>query len=307
MGDYERVRLVTLGGAGVGKSSIVKRFLFNTFSDKYKPTVEDLYSQEYDFGALTLKVDILDTAGDLQFPAMRRLSIATAHAFLIVYSVSSRESFELAKIFFDEIQEQRGDFQETPIVLTGNKIDIPLEKREIHSDEVSDWLESCWPTLKVKAIECSAKGDFNTRDVFRSFIALSKISFDSDDMAGLKRRSSAHAGSKSPATTRSPCNISIQCGASGNSQGGSGSGGASPSASASSGGMYGMYHGHGTPPKTPTSPSPNTSTYQQFLTEDSAQTNRNKPRSRSLIRRCSKKVKQQVRDASSGPGDCQMS
>ncbi|ODM87156.1 GTP-binding protein Di-Ras2, partial [Orchesella cincta] len=249
MGDYERVRLVTLGGPGVGNASS-----FNTFSDKYKPTVEDLYSQEYDFGALTLKVDILDTAGDLQFPAMRRLSIATAHAFLIVYSWATGESFELAKVFFDEIQEQRGDFQETPIVLTGNKAELPLEKREVHSEEVSDWLESYWPTLKVKAIECSAKEDLNTRDVFRSFIALSKISFDSEDMAGLKRRSSAHAGSKSPATRASPCNISIQ-----------------------------------------------------FLTEDSALSNRNKPRSRSLIRRCSKKVKQQVRDASSGPGDCQMS
>lgn len=148
MGDYERVRLVTLGGPNVGKSSIVKRFLFNTFTDKYKPTVEDLYSQEYDFGQLTLKVDILDTAGDLQFPAMRRLSIATAHAFLIVYSVNSRESFELAKVFFDEIQEQRADFQDTPIVLTGNKIDLPLEQREIHNDEVTDWLECSWPTLK---------------------------------------------------------------------------------------------------------------------------------------------------------------
>lgn len=149
MGDYERVRLVTLGGPNVGKSSIVKRFLFNTFSDKYKPTVEDLYSQEYDFGQLTLKVDILDTAGDLQFPAMRRLSIATAHAFLIVYSVNNRESFELAKVFFDEIQEQRADFQDTPIVLTGNKTDLPLETREIHSDEVADWLECSWPTLKL--------------------------------------------------------------------------------------------------------------------------------------------------------------
>ncbi|ODM87157.1 GTP-binding protein Di-Ras2 [Orchesella cincta] len=81
MGDYERVRLVTLGGPGVGKSSI---WIFLT---RLGP----------------------------QFPAMRRLSIATAHAFLIVYSLGNRESFELAKVFFDEIQEQRGDFQETPI------------------------------------------------------------------------------------------------------------------------------------------------------------------------------------------------
>lgn len=154
----------------------------------------------------------------------------------------------------------------------------------------------------MKAAECSAKDDVNIRDVFRSFLALSKITLEGDDSASLKRRSSAHAGSKSPCPS-SRGSISMQ--------GSSGSGSGSPShvtgaaGSSSSGGFYNF---HGTPPKTPTSPG-GPSSYQQFLTEDSALSpgNRNKPRSRSLIRRCSKKVKQQVRDASTGPGDCQMS
>lgn len=56
MADFERIRLVILGGAGVGKSSIVKRFLFKTYNDKYRATVEDLYNREYDLGSVTLKV-----------------------------------------------------------------------------------------------------------------------------------------------------------------------------------------------------------------------------------------------------------
>uniref|UniRef100_A0A1A9VSQ8 Uncharacterized protein n=1 Tax=Glossina austeni TaxID=7395 RepID=A0A1A9VSQ8_GLOAU len=55
MADLERIRLVVLGGAGVGKSSIVKRFLFKTYTDKYRATVEDLYNREYDLGGATLK------------------------------------------------------------------------------------------------------------------------------------------------------------------------------------------------------------------------------------------------------------
>lgn len=51
MADLERIRLVILGGAGVGKSCIVKRFLFKTYSDKYRATVEDLYNREYDLGS----------------------------------------------------------------------------------------------------------------------------------------------------------------------------------------------------------------------------------------------------------------
>lgn len=60
---------------------------------------------------LFVQVDILDTSGDMQFPAMRRLSIATAHAFLLVYSVTSGPSFTAVKQCFEEIREQRADFQ----------------------------------------------------------------------------------------------------------------------------------------------------------------------------------------------------
>lgn len=56
MTDVERIRLVILGGAGVGKSCITKRFLLKTYSDKYRATVEDLYNREYDLGSVTLKV-----------------------------------------------------------------------------------------------------------------------------------------------------------------------------------------------------------------------------------------------------------
>lgn len=60
MSDVERIRLVILGGAGVGKSCIVKRFLFKTYNDKYRATVEDLYNREYDLGAVSLKVRVRD-------------------------------------------------------------------------------------------------------------------------------------------------------------------------------------------------------------------------------------------------------
>lgn len=56
MTDVERIRLVILGGAGVGKSCIIKRFLLKSYSDKYRATVEDLYNREYDLGSVTLKV-----------------------------------------------------------------------------------------------------------------------------------------------------------------------------------------------------------------------------------------------------------
>lgn len=58
MADVERLRLVILGGAGVGKSCIIRRFLTKTYNDRYKATVEDLYNTEYDLGSVTIKVKL---------------------------------------------------------------------------------------------------------------------------------------------------------------------------------------------------------------------------------------------------------
>ncbi|XP_075724136.1 GTP-binding protein Di-Ras2-like [Rhipicephalus microplus] len=170
-----RIRLVTLGGGGVGKSSIVKRFLFNTYSDRYKPTVEDLFCKEYDLESMTLKVDILDTAGDHQFPAMRRLSIANGHAFLLVYSVDSMASFELVKQCFQEVREHKPDYQEVPIIVAGNKIDLPADRRQVSKEDVAEWLFCDLPRLRAKFVECSAKENTNIRELFRGYLHLARI------------------------------------------------------------------------------------------------------------------------------------
>ncbi|XP_045462219.1 GTP-binding protein Di-Ras2 [Harmonia axyridis] len=250
MADYERTRLVVLGGAGVGKSCIVKRFLDNTYSDKYRSTIEDLYSKEFDLGHMSLKVDILDTSGEMEFPAMRRLCIATSHAFLLVYAVTSAPSFQSIKQCFEEIREQRGDFQEIPIVVAGNKLDLTSTHREVRIEDVSEWVYCELPKLRVKVLECSAKDDINIREVFRSFLNLSRIfPKDAEDQSsGLKRTSSAymHKGGKkagSPSLDRSK-------------------------------------------------------------PEGSENGSFSKPRSRSLIRRTSRKAKQQLRDARNGCDDC---
>ncbi|XP_030560641.1 GTP-binding protein Di-Ras2 [Drosophila novamexicana] len=209
MADLERIRLVLLGGAGVGKSSIVKRFLFKSYTDKYRATVEDLYNREYDLGGVTLKVDILDTSGDMQFPAMRRLSIATAHAFMLVYATTSAPSFQCVKQCFEEIREQRADFQDIPIVIAGNKADLATTHREVRQEEVTDWVFCELPRLRAKVVECSAKEDTNVTELFKTLLSLSRYLPASSSSvgpgaasvepapSGFKRRSSAYVSASS--------------------------------------------------------------------------------------------------------------
>ncbi|XP_017885563.1 GTP-binding protein Di-Ras2 isoform X2 [Ceratina calcarata] len=264
MADHERIRVVVLGGAGVGKSAIIRCLLGQGFSERYRPTVEDLYSRECVLGTLTLKVDLLDTAGDLQFPAMRRLSIATAHAFLLVYATTSLPSFECVKRCFEEVREQRPDFQEVPIVVAGNKLDLAPTRREVPIEDVSEWVFCELPKLRAKVMECSAKDDYNIKEIFRCFITLSRIvpknhTGDSDE-SGLRRRSSAYGSRRS-----------------GSPHGRTGSAGPG---------------GHS----------------QQVVAAQSStvsEDTKSKPRSRSLIRRTSRKTKQQIRDTYTD--DCNIS
>ena len=90
----------------------------------------------------------MDTAGDQQFPAMRRLSIATAHAFLLVYAVTSAASFDGIKRCFEEVREQRADYQEIPIVVAGNKLDLAKSHREVTIEDVSEWVYCELPKLR---------------------------------------------------------------------------------------------------------------------------------------------------------------
>jgi small GTP-binding protein len=96
----------------------------------------------------TLKVDILDTCGNPQFPAMRRLSIANANAFLFVYSIDCERSFETVKRNFEEVREQREDYQMLPIVVAGNKLDLPADHRRVTVEDASEWLYCELPKMR---------------------------------------------------------------------------------------------------------------------------------------------------------------
>lgn len=76
-------------------------------------------------------LQITDTTGSHQFPAMQRLSISKGHAFILVYSVTSRQSLEELRPIWDVIREMKGaDLATIPVMLVGNKCD-EMENREV--------------------------------------------------------------------------------------------------------------------------------------------------------------------------------
>ena len=83
-----------------------------------------------------------------------------------------------------------------PIVIAGNKLDLSLAHREVPIEDVSEWLFCELPKLRAKVIECSAKDDYNIKELFRCFITLSRIMTKTPtgetDESGLRRRCSAY-------------------------------------------------------------------------------------------------------------------
>ncbi len=102
--DY---RVVVFGAGGVGKTSLVLRFIHGTFRDSYIPTIEDTYRKVISSNNSICTLHITDTTGSHQFPAMQRLSISKGHAFILVFSVTSRQSLEELKNILETVNDVR--------------------------------------------------------------------------------------------------------------------------------------------------------------------------------------------------------
>ncbi|RWS25849.1 GTP-binding protein Di-Ras2-like protein [Leptotrombidium deliense] len=165
----DRYRLVVMGSAKVGKTAIIKQFIYETFPEEHNPTVEELHKSEYDvkdFG--TIAVEILDTSGSFSFPAMNRLAIASGDAFILVYAVNDKDSFDEVKRLKDLISQVKAtdsDSSHTPVVIAGNKCDLEEQRlinREMTEFECIDW--------EVGFVECSAKCNENITSIFQQLL-----------------------------------------------------------------------------------------------------------------------------------------
>ena len=73
-------------------------------------------------------LDILDTAGQEEYAAMREQYIRPGEGFLLVYSITARDSFEEIRTFYKQILRVK-DKEFFPVVLVGNKCDLDMERQ----------------------------------------------------------------------------------------------------------------------------------------------------------------------------------
>lgn len=79
---------------GVGKSALTIQLIQNHFVDEYDPTIEDSYRKQVVIDGETCLLDILDTAGQEEYSAMRDQYMRTGEGFLCVFAIDNMKSFE---------------------------------------------------------------------------------------------------------------------------------------------------------------------------------------------------------------------
>lgn len=153
-------KLIVIGGGGVGKSALTIQLVMNHFIHEYDPTIEDSYRKQVTIDNETCILDILDTAGQDEYSAMRDLYMRTGQGFLLVYSILSRNSFNELDFFKYQVCRIK-DNNSVPMVLVGNKCDLE-NQREVSTFEGME-KSRLW---NVKFYESSAKDRINIDEPF---------------------------------------------------------------------------------------------------------------------------------------------
>ncbi|KAH6669489.1 small GTPase superfamily, partial [Halenospora varia] len=137
-------KIVVLGDGGVGKTAIAIQFSSRHFVTSYDPTIEDSYRRSVVLDGEQCVVEILDTAGQEEYTALRDQWIRDGEAFVLVYNIWSRSSFTRITRFHNQIQRikegasRQPSYPGSPILpaRTPRKIPTMLVGHDYQDEEV---------------------------------------------------------------------------------------------------------------------------------------------------------------------------
>jgi Ras-related protein Rab-5C len=164
---FAQFKVVLLGESAVGKSSIVHRFVKNTFDDMRESTIGAAFltqSITLPGSDTTVKFEIWDTAGQERYKSLAPMYYRKANAALCVYDITSHSSFEKAQDWIKELKRQAPE--DIVICLVGNKSDL-IEQRQVTEAEVDEYVSQMnQDPSKVIVQNCSAKTGEGVVEIF---------------------------------------------------------------------------------------------------------------------------------------------
>jgi small GTP-binding protein len=159
-------KLVLLGDPSVGKTSLTRRFVENTFDEAYLSTIGSNVNKKtvtlYDDngGTREVKLMIWDIAGDRACDSLKRAYYRGAHGAIVVCDITMEETFKSLPNWLESLRNIVGD---VPIMILGNKADLE-EFRTVDLGELQEVAEE----FGTNAFLTSARTGENVEMVFTS-------------------------------------------------------------------------------------------------------------------------------------------
>uniref|UniRef100_A0A7N9D687 small monomeric GTPase n=1 Tax=Macaca fascicularis TaxID=9541 RepID=A0A7N9D687_MACFA len=155
-------KVIMVGSGGVGKSALTLQFMYDEFVEDYEPTKADSYRKKVVLDGEEVQIDILDTAGQEDYAAIRDNYFRSGEGFLLVFSITEHESFTATAEFREQILRVKAEEDKIPLLVVGNKSDLE-ERRQVPVEEARSKAEE-WG---VQYVETSAKTRANVDKLWK--------------------------------------------------------------------------------------------------------------------------------------------
>ena len=134
MKKKEEIKLIILGDTGVGKTSIINRYIENKFTDNIPSTVGSNYiGKNLERGDKQYVLNIWDTTGQEKYRSVTKLFVQDSKIVVLVYSINSKESFNVLDIWYKQVLDICGE--NIIIAIVGNKTDL-FDQNEYEDNEL---------------------------------------------------------------------------------------------------------------------------------------------------------------------------
>lgn len=198
-----KFKLVFLGDLSVGKTSLISRFMFDSFDNEYVATVGiDFLSKTIHLENRTLRLQIWDTAGQERFRTLIPAYIRDSAAAVIVFDISDKESFKNSSKWINDARNERnGDIL---IYLVGNKADVDESKRAVSESEIKEFVEKeeanegSGSGGKIIYFETSASNGYNVKNLFHGIatkLAENEENENEKKLVNLEAKNQSNSGS----------------------------------------------------------------------------------------------------------------
>jgi small GTP-binding protein len=157
-------KVVFLGDAAVGKTSIVARHVTSCFNQDIAPSLgANLTSRDYNVAGQPVTLLIWDIAAQEAFSRVRQQYYNGAKALFLVYDVTRPGTFEDVMVWLDDFNKTVK--RRVPTVLVGNKVDLPAAVPSASGEKLAH-------DIGASFVETSAKTGQNVEDLFEKIVSL---------------------------------------------------------------------------------------------------------------------------------------